>query len=681
MIKAIRIVPGSKITHDDWKNDQYFNLEDLIARSIPAIGIPAITNRFLIIDVDSQENDVHAHSGVEFWKKFAVENEIPPTYTVRTPNGGYHFYFYLPKEVDSALFKPIKQLSKGVDVVYRGYVQAPPTPGYEAINGSLLDVAEAPVTLMAAVVRKLSLVEDDDPFKDIHAPLNDVQIERLERSIQWVQANEGLTYHEWFQGLISLKAGVRDEETLERLALMWTQNQNYSSGDEDQALSILENATANGGIGPGTIIAMIREKMMQKGSPALVEELSQRDVIERSGVPVSINPKTGAILIPPTDTNIARICDVVPELSESRIYFDTRMDSYIMDGVQVDDQRIINRMITLLQSSHGLGFTNFSRAAIASALQLLMDHRRRDPHLEWLQTLEWDGTPRIDTFFPRYVGTEDNDYIRAVGKNLFISLAARGLNPGCKMDNVIILEGPEGIRKSSLVEVLAGKYYLSLSSDEKLNNVETLRKMHQSCIVEIPELVSLINRDAESIKAIITTKVDRVRDLFARKAYDRKRGFIMIGTTNESEYLNESMGYRRYWPIKITKHIDLDRIIIDRDQLYAEGVVRFKRAEEYWRVPKSFQEEIRQRQVIDPLTHAVEEAVMSQDNFMTVEEIFQVLKFRDLMSSGLDKNKRERITGILNRSKEMEKTRLRQKGQTPQYGWRFNRTRIVDDLI
>lgn len=680
MIKAIRIVPGGKVSHDDWKNDQYFNLDDLIARNIPAIGIPAISNRLLIIDVDTDE--VHAHSGVEYWKKFAIENEIPPTYTVRTPTGGFHFYFRLPKEVDSTLFKPVKQLSKGVDVVYRGYVQAPPTNGYQAVNGTLLDIEEAPVSLMAAVVRKLALVDqEEDPFADIHKPLNEAQIERLENSIKWIQANEGLTYHEWFQGLVSLKSGVRDEETLERLAIMWTQNQNYGPGDEDQALSILESASVNGGIGPGTIIGMIRDKMMAKGSTAPAEALSQHEVIERAGVPVLINPKTGQVTVPPNDSNILRICNVIPELSEKQIYFDTRMDSYIMDGVQVDDQRIVNRMISVLQGSDGLGFSNFNRNAISSALQLMMDRRRRDPHLEWLQGLKWDGVPRINNFFPRYVGTEDTEYARTVGKNLFISLAARGLNPGCKMDNVIILEGPEGIRKSSLVEVLAGGYYLSLSSDERLNNVETLRKMHQSCIVEIPELVSLINRDAESIKAIITTKVDRVRDLFARKAYDRKRGFIMIGTTNEMEYLTEAMGHRRFWPIRVDNNIDLHQIMIDRDQLYAEGVARFKKSEDYWSVPKSFVEEIRQRQVIDPLTYAVEEAIAAQDNFLTVEEIFQILRFKDLVPAGLDKHKRQRILSVLNRSTALEKKTLRKRGQTAQYAWRFSRQRMVDDLI
>lgn len=683
MLKAIRIIPDLKITHDDWKNNQLFDYDDLVARNIPAVGIPAISNRLIIIDIDTKEG--HAHDGREWWANFAKEKELPPTYTVQTPSGGYHFYYRLPPELATVSFKPKKQLAPGVDVVYRGYVQCPPTPGYEAIHGGMSEITFAPVSLLAECSRRLSIVdeEEEDDFEGVHRPLSEHQIVNLKNKIAWVQGNIALTYHEWYQGLVSLKTAVRDPETLEELAIAWTHNLAYNSGDEHKALAVIAEASTLGGIGPGTILGIIKEKMHEKGSSAGVGVMTKQDVIEKSGVQIMINSKTGQVMVAPTDSNIERICSVIPELDVNNLFFDKRMDSYIFQGEQVDEQKIANYLIEKLQCPiRGLGFSNFNRQSFISAISYMMEQRKRDPYIEWLEALQWDGVSRLHRFFPDYVKAEDSAYTERLGVNLFIAFAARGLQPGCKMDNILILEGREGIRKSTLVEVLGGDYYLSLSSDEKLNNVETLRKLHQSAIVEIPELVSLLNKDEESIKAIITTKVDRVRDLFARKAYDRRRGFVFIGTTNNEEYLTEAMGTRRYWPVRVGSDIDIDRVQVDRDQLFAEGVHRYKNGERYWETPPGFQEQIDRRKLTDPLTPAVEEIFLSNVNqWWTVEEIFQSLKFRDLLNSNLDSRKRERIMNAIKAVPGHESKQTYTHGRVRKRAYRINLSKAIDELI
>lgn len=656
-LKAIRIVEGTKITHDQWECGVAYDYDDLVQRNIPAIGIPAAPNGIVIIDVDTRKT--HKYDGRDAWAEFAVENHIPDTYTVTTPSGGFHFYFKLPDGLNPRNFTPRKNLLPGVDVVYNGYVLSPPTKGYVVSHGTPDDMEVAPLTLLTHIVSRPTAVDDlgGAPSLDgVHQPFTSIQLERLKKQLEWCQVNVSLTYDQWFRGLTSLKAGIRDQELLETYALMWTRNQSYQEGDDEQALAILERVDANGGVGPATILTLMRELTgTDEAEEMPISMLSQADICQRAGVHPTVG-KDGRIQINPNETNIAAIIDAIPQFSARNMYYDTRMDTYVYNGQQVDDEQLIDIITPVLQDTRkGLGFYNFRRTNVASAVQVLMTSRRKDPHAEWLDALVWDGVERIDTFFPRYAMTTDDVYARALGRNLWVALAARGLDPGCKMDNIIILEGREGIRKSSLVEAIGGDYYMSLSTDERINGTEALRKMHMSTVVEIPELVALINRQGEEVKAILSTNKDRLRGLYAKKAYDRRRGFVIIGTTNAGEYLPESMGERRYWPIRVgvtADGIDLIGVKADRTQLFAEGVHRYKRGETFWEIPDEWKEEIDQRRIKDPLAPVVEEILVGSvssgiQRYWTLHDIYSVLQHRELLGRGLNNRVADRLKTVL----------------------------------
>jgi len=237
-LQAIRVVENTKETHDHWEEGVTFSYTDLTERSIPAIGIPAINNGLIIIDVDAG-GKTHKYDGRMAWKKFAEDSGIPPTYTVETPSGGYHFYFRLPDTLNKDTFQPKAELFHGVDVRYRGYVVAPPTKGYKAIYGDHDSIEIAPVSLLRQVLTRPinvdELIGDKNPVHEllnVGTPLSQQQIDRLKKQLEWVQLNTALSYDEWFRGLVSLKAGVPDQELLEELAIMWTRNQAYNEGDE-----------------------------------------------------------------------------------------------------------------------------------------------------------------------------------------------------------------------------------------------------------------------------------------------------------------------------------------------------------------------------------------------------------------------------------------------------------------
>jgi hypothetical protein len=660
MLQAIRIVENTKETHDHWESGQTFEYDKLVENQIPAIGIPAQNNRLLIIDVDT--GGTHQYDGRKEWGAFAQRAGIPATYTVQTASGGYHFYFRLPDSMDLERFAPLGKIFPGVDVKFRGYVLAPPTKGYTAIHGTHDDIVEAPPSLIAQVQMKPVLVNDlvgvntDEEqlaheLGNLAKPLSSGQVERLRKQLDWIQQNISLDYDQWFRGLCSLKAGIHDDpELLEELATKWTMNQGYREGDEIQAMSILEGRKTFGGIGPGAIFEIIKDVTVDKRDIVPIAMLSKGEVLEASGVNFILDKNTGIPKVNPCETNIAAIINSIPEFSEEQLYFDTRMDSYIHKGEQIDDQTVTDIVTPQLQSfKNGLGFENFKRVAIHSALQVLMTARRKDPHIEWMKSLQWDGVERIKHFFPKYLYTKDTEYEQALGQNLWIALAARGLAPGSKMDNVIIIEGEEGIRKSTLIEVIGGDYYVALSSDERINSQEALRKMHQSAVVEIPELVGLINREGEAIKAILTTNRDRMRSLYARKAMDRKRGFVILGTTNSGEYLTDSMGERRFWPVKVPREVsalDIEGVKRDREQLFAEGLHKYNQGISYWTVPKkSWQKEIDQRKHHDPLMPVVED-LTSQTQY-TTNDIYHFLYMRDFISRVLTRPVSERIASIL----------------------------------
>jgi len=204
-LHAIRFVPNTKISHD-YHGDQVdtFSYGHLINNRIPFIGIPGKQNRLVIIDVDSAEMGGHKKDGREWWGNFHKENGLPPTYTVRTRSGGWHFYYRLPEGINEDIFAPPGTLADGVDVKYNGWVAAPPTLGYEVYWGSIADIAYAPPSLMAEFTRRkmtgsskeFEVTDQHHDILNMHTPYSDEQILELRRRLEWFQQHGTLSRDE-----------------------------------------------------------------------------------------------------------------------------------------------------------------------------------------------------------------------------------------------------------------------------------------------------------------------------------------------------------------------------------------------------------------------------------------------------------------------------------------------------
>lgn len=228
----------------------------------------------------------------------------------------------------------------------------------------------------------------------------------------------------------------------------------------------------------------------------------------------------------------------------------------------------------------------------------VVTRHRRHPIREYLSSLEWDGIPRLDKLIIDYIGAEDNALTRAMTRKHFTAAVARIYEPGCKYDYCLIVTGKEGIGKSTLFSVMGGEWFSdSLVTMEGTKGMEQLRN---SWIVELPELGSIKRSDVEQVKAFITRQDDCYRPAYGSVMESHPRQCIFSGTTNETYFLKGDTGNRRFWVIAVNpelrKHGNTrEALEADRDQLWAEAVVRYREGEKLYLSPE-MEAEARRRQ-------------------------------------------------------------------------------------
>lgn len=222
------------------------------------------------------------------------------------------------------------------------------------------------------------------------------------------------------------------------------------------------------------------------------------------------------------------------------------------------------------------GFMPIGRELIRDVVMLVADEQPFDSAITWLDGLEWDGVPRIETFYHTHFGTADTPYTRAVSMYMWTALAGRVLEPGIKADMVPILVGPQGCGKSSGVEALSPDpmFFTEISFAEKDDDLA--RKMRGRLLAEIGELRGLNTKELESIKAFVTRTHENWIPKYREFATQFPRRLVFIGTTNEDEFLADKTGNRRWLPVEVSK-VDVKAIKTDLLLLWAEARETFKR--------------------------------------------------------------------------------------------------------
>jgi putative DNA primase/helicase len=202
------------------------------------------------------------------------------------------------------------------------------------------------------------------------------------------------------------------------------------------------------------------------------------------------------------------------------------------------------------------------------------------PVRDYLRALQWDGESRVSGWLSTYMGAEHTELTADIGLRFLMSCIARVMQPGCKVDTVLILAGEQGIKKSTGLRALCGPEWFSDTTLD-LGRPDSMAALQGQWLYEWAELDSVRRRDATTTKAFLSSQVDRYRPSYGRNHVKQPRQVVFVGTTNEETFLKDATGDRRYWPVKVSQ-VDLQAIKEDRDQLWAEALAYYRAEPRWW---------------------------------------------------------------------------------------------------
>jgi predicted P-loop ATPase len=330
----------------------------------------------------------------------------------------------------------------------------------------------------------------------------------------------------------------------------------------------------------------------------------------------------------PNLNNAVRVLENDPEW-QGRIWYDTflnRMltrdpDGTVREWTDTDDIGLtlyMQRVIGIVKMSTRLG-----AAPAANAVAM---RNKRNCAREYINGLHWDGESRIDYFFEDYYGAPGTAYVRRASSNFLISIVARIRQPGCKVDNMVVLEGAQGIGKSKSLEALGGPWYCE--QHESATNPKAFAEILQGkVIVEISELDAFSRAEENRVKQVITALQDRYRTPYGKYAEDHPRQCVMVGTTNRDDWARDETGGRRFWPIECRGPIDVAAIKVNRDQLFAEAAHRHQQGATWWEMPEveTLAEQGKRRNT-DEWEHLIADFVQTKSQVTTAEVLSECFK-------------------------------------------------------
>ena len=248
-------------------------------------------------------------------------------------------------------------------------------------------------------------------------------------------------------------------------------------------------------------------------------------------------------------------------------------------------------------------FPTLSSERVHEAVMLVAQGQPRNVLKTWLESLQWDGIPRLRDALTRGFGAAENDYTQAVSECWFTSLVARALRPGCKVDTMPVFEGGQGIGKSSAMAILGGEWFSEMHED--FGSKDFVLSLKGKWLVEVAEMHAFGKTDVDRLKGILSTATDRIRRPYGRMTEEHPRQSVFAGTTNRDDWQQDVTGARRFWPVRCG-NIDLDWLRENRGQLFAEAVSRFQAGEDWWSVPAAqAAAEADRRRIEDPWTAVI----------------------------------------------------------------------------
>lgn len=216
---------------------------------------------------------------------------------------------------------------------------------------------------------------------------------------------------------------------------------------------------------------------------------------------------------------------------------------------------------------------------VAEAVEVLARENGFHPVRRWLRGLKWDGVTRVDDWLSDYLGVAKTEYTLRVARWYLMGMIARVMVPGIKFDYCMVLEGIQGLKKSSAFAALGGEWFGD--TDINLDNKDSMSALRGKWLYEFQELGSLARHESSKQKSFISRQVDEFRPVYGRREIRLPRQVVFGGTTNDWEWNKDPTGGRRFWPVEVAQQVDIDGLKAAREQLFAEALVRFEAGEKF----------------------------------------------------------------------------------------------------
>lgn len=291
--------------------------------------------------------------------------------------------------------------------------------------------------------------------------------------------------------------------------------------------------------------------------------------------------KDGVELILCRVHNLVLILENADEF-KGRVRFNEFSDQVNIDGMDVDDVGPI-----LIKTALEKSWVTAEKVPTPDVIESLLVVARKHsfhPVREWLESLTWDGEPRMEDFFTTYCGRPSDGYHKGVAKALFISAVKRIYEPGCKVDSMPILQGAQGLGKTKMWSALFSPWYAEVT--DSLNSKDFFISLCGTWCADFGELDQFSKAESTRIKQVLTSQSDSYRGVWKSAHKKHPRQCIFVGGTNSDTWQTDPTGGRRFHPIQVERNIDTEAVAAARDQLFAEAVFTLKCGPgSWWEIP------------------------------------------------------------------------------------------------